>query len=171
MAYFFPLKPLGARACGRSGELLPNAWQFRDIAEFVAEVESLENNNFDPQLSEVEHTDMKRALLDLMRDARDGALDAASGSSARMKPIVRHDCMIELRPRLHGSSAFGSRAPKRELRLYFAEPKRSPAQLLPLLIGTKPRGEDVDNEQNVSIDVAYERVEAWAYQLCVSSSY
>ncbi|MDT0169567.1 hypothetical protein [Pseudarthrobacter sp. BRE9] len=129
--------------------------------ELRAEMERFHANVLDPQLSETEHRDAFARLKALMRKARKGQLEF-SEPFPDAKVMERAEFVIELRPQPERLVRFGQpQLPARLVRLYCAEPSALEATILGLHLGTKPNGEDVDQEQNDSIDTAATRAHNW----------
>lgn len=135
-----------------------NEW-IKSIPLFKSEMNELENNELDPRLSDAQHQDYKAALVEMMKAASSGRVQL-SGLYPPGKVIDRTKFVIELRPKIQSSSAFGKKV--RELRLYLAEPATVPASLLGLVVATKEADDSGYHEQDESINEAVERAYVWA---------
>ncbi|ASD21486.1 hypothetical protein B7495_04765 [Cryobacterium sp. LW097] len=120
-------------------------------------MDQLEENRLHPSLTWAEHQDYMAKLTGLMLKARLGQI--AFGKAEEGNHI--RDTLVELKPRLESKRvAFGKKP--RLLRLYVAEPARTPRLLVGLHLATKADSEGGLTEQNESIDVAMERAYSWA---------
>lgn len=163
-ALFSAAQPIGCRCtCNYGKEHSPppvNAWNLT-LSNLVEEMKDFHSNALDPQLSEAEHRDAYARLRRLMQRAQQGVLEF-SGASPDAKVMSRANFVIELRPQPERTHRFGrANHPARLVRLYCAEPNILDGTLLGLHLGTKPNDDDVQNEQDASIDIAAQRAHDW----------
>ena len=162
---FAAVEPIGYRCtCNIGIECLDasrlNTWHFEQ-EDFRRELASFKANNLDPALSESEQKDAYARLKRLLYKARDGQL-VFSEIAPEAKVMARARFVIELRPQPEVEYRFGQAyLPSRLVRLYCAEPELLDRTIMGLHLGTKPNAEDVDDEQNASIDCAADRANAW----------
>lgn len=162
---FAAVEPIGHRCTCNIGKdhLDPgdlNSWHF-GLEEFKEELKALRSNDLDPALSESEQRDALARLKKLIYKARDGQL-VFSEVAPEAKVMTKARFVIELRPQPEAEYRFGQpHLPSRLVRLYCAEPKLLDQTIMGLHLGTKPNAEDVDDEQNDSIDCAAGRANSW----------
>lgn len=132
--------------------------RYDDADECRRERDDFRGNNLDPQLWASEVRVLEANLNLLISRARRGQL-VFHGKYPDAKAISSSGFLYELRPRMR--SSFPDR-PRREVRLYCAEPDKVPAQILGLCLDTKPRGQaDDDDEQQDAIERAENRADSW----------
>ncbi|MCW2287052.1 hypothetical protein [Leucobacter luti] len=153
--------PVGKRTCcdvSRKSGAVANIWLEEDVAHYVDELARAKQGILDADLTPGQHLDALGALDRLKAKAVKGQVEVGKTPDFLARQLtLGGGYILELRPRL------GSRSipPPRLFRLYYVEPARIEMALLPLCIGTKPRGEDIHSEQNESIDIAKGRSRLW----------
>lgn len=149
---------------GRSSE--HHIHRFQSLQEYADEHREFRENRLDPQMAPTEVTFLVTQLAHLVRSAMRGQVSFA-GSDPEGKAIAGSDFLYELRPR--NRSAL--RRPRRELRLYCAEPHREPKLIVGLHLATKPGDQpDLAGEQDASIREANRRADNWEWQRATGSS-
>lgn len=168
MIDFDAVRPTGHRsysALRHGATPAENVWLDDEVAKFKMELDSMERGELDRSLSRPQHLDAIGAFRSLRRKAARGQLEVGDNNSYPARRIKRVDYLLELRPALGTGTP-----PPRLFRLYYAEPNSVPDALLPLAVATKPRGKDVDEEQDEAIDEAEARSKSWTFYKAMEES-
>lgn len=168
MIEFEPVRPTGHRsysALKPGSTPAANVWLDDDVEKFKAEFDAMHRGELDRTLSRPQHLDAIGVLRSLRRKAERGQLRVGDDNTFPARRLKRVDFLLELRPAL----GTGNPAP-RLFRLYYAEPNTVPDALLPLAVATKPRGKDVDEEQDDAIDEAEARSKTWTFYRAMEES-
>lgn len=161
MSLFTPVLPVGARACGMEGASGPGAMihDFESHQEYSAEYQAMKAGTFDDQISGPETRLLEAQLALIIQSARRGQA-TFTGAHPDATVIASSDFLYELRPRLKSSM----RNPRREVRLYCAEPASRPRLILGLHLASKPYGHaDELGEQQSAIRIAEDRGNEWEW--------
>lgn len=131
--------------------------EFEAHDDYRDERQRFRKNELDPRLSESEVTFLDGQLTTLIRKARRGEISFC-GRDPEATVMNSCDFLYELRPRFQTSL----RRPRREVRLYCAEPEAVQSLILGLHLATKPGdGPDLQHEQQAAIQESRNRANDW----------
>lgn len=159
---FDAVTPTGARSYCTLKQGAPaasNRWLDSDVPEFKSEWSQLLEGTLDRTLTRPQHKDAIGTIRSLRKKAARGKLRVGDDRTFPARRLNKLAYLLELRPALGTGTP-----PPRLFRLYYAEPASVADGLLPLVVATKPRDRDVDNEVDGSIDDAKTRSRTWALQ-------
>jgi hypothetical protein len=168
MIDFDAVRPTGQRsysALKPGSSPANNVWMDDEVEKFKAELDAMHRGKLDTTLTRPQHLDAIGALRVLRRTAARGQLKVGDDNTYPARRIKRVNYLLELRPALGRGTP-----PPRLFRLYYAEPNMVPDGLLPLALATKPRGKDIDDEQDDAIDEAEGRSKTWALYRAMEES-